>query len=60
MGYILINLHPKTRKNTYKLITDIISGEMTIVHLSRNEPINWMEELNSSTHEQRQHKEQHG
>ena len=59
-GYILINLHPKTRKNTYKLLTRIIPGEMAIVYLPRNEPINWMEELNSSTHEQGQHKEQHG
>ena len=59
-GYILINLHPKTRQNTYKLITHIIPGEMTIVYLLRNEPKNWMEELNSSTHEQGQHKEQHG
>ena len=50
-GYILINLHPKTRQNTYKLITHIIPGEMTVVYLPRNEPINWMEELNSSTHE---------
>ena len=33
---------------------------MTIVYFPRNEPINWMEELNSSTHEQGQHKEQHG
>ena len=59
-GYILINLHPKTRKSTYKLITHIIPMEMKIVYLPRKEPINWMEELNSSTHEQRQHKEQHG
>ena len=29
--YILINLHPKARKNTYKLITHIIPGEMTII-----------------------------
>ena len=53
-GYILINLHPKTRQNTYKFITHIIPGEMTIVYLPRNEPINWMEELNSSSHEQGQ------
>ena len=58
--YILINLHPKTRQNTYKLITHIIPVEMTIVYLLRNEPINWMEVLNSSTHDQRQHKEQRG
>ena len=50
-GCILINLHPKIRKNTYKMLTHIIPGEMTIVYLPRNEPINWMEELNSSTHE---------
>ena len=58
-GYILINLHPKTRQNSYKLITHIIPAEMTIVYLLRNEPMNWMEDLNSSTHDQRQHKEQH-
>ena len=52
-GYILINLHPKTRKNAYKLKTHIIPWEMKIVYLPRNEPINWMEELNSSTHDQR-------
>ena len=59
-GYILVYLHPKTRQNTCKLITHIIPGEMTIIYLPENEPINWMEELNSSTHEQGQHKEQHG
>ena len=58
-GYIL-NSHPKTRQNTYKLITHIIPAEMIIAYLPRNEPINWIEELNSSTHDQRQHKEQHG
>ena len=37
------------RKNTYKLIKHIIPGEMTTVYLPRNEPINWMEGLNSTT-----------
>ena len=35
-GYLLINLHPKTTRDEYKLLTHIIPGELTIVYLPRH------------------------
>ena len=34
-GYLLINLHPKTTREEYKLLTHILPGQLTTVYLPR-------------------------
>ena len=35
-GYLLINLHPKTKEDDYQLLTHILPGEMTVVYKPRD------------------------